>query len=296
MSMLTLNSTRNGVTNTPSATSSPVIPPLPEPKVAARASPTPNNVSRPTTSRARQNSLQSGQDNGKSRPAASAPPKTNGTPTAAPEPVPAPSVPRAASDSRSVKESSVPTKPEPPKKEAEKQENGRGSTPAVAKKETKAEERERRKSESIPPAPQITMTVTTKSGRASKPSTPALATFQEASRPRSSRNSENANNKKNQKKTQPTPQALAPPVADDDLTSGEGDIDADEPTYCYCNSVSYGEMVACDADECEREWFHLACVGLKVAPAEKSMCLLYLLVSSDTSNFGVRQMRLTWCF
>ena len=29
-------------------------------------------------------------------------------------------------------------------------------------------------------------------------------------------------------------------------------------------------MVACDADECEREWFHLACVGLKVAPAEKS--------------------------
>lgn len=262
---------KNGVTNPPSATSSPVIPPLPEPKAAARASPTPNNTSRPATSRARQNSLQSVQENGKSRPAASAPPKANGIQPAAPEVVPTPTVPRAASDSRSVKESSVPNKPEPPKKEAEKQENGRGTTPTVTKKETKAEERERRKSESIPPAaPQITMTVTTKSGRASKPSTPALATFQEASRPRSSRNSENANNKKNQKKTQPTPQALAPPLADEDMTSGEGDIDADEPTYCYCNSVSYGEMVACDADECEREWFHLACVGLKVAPAEKS--------------------------
>jgi hypothetical protein len=41
---------------------------------------------------------------------------------------------------------------------------------------------------------------------------------------------------------------------------------ADEDLYCYCNQVSYGEMVACDGDGCEREWFHLECVGLKVAP------------------------------
>lgn len=46
----------------------------------------------------------------------------------------------------------------------------------------------------------------------------------------------------------------------------EADIDGDEPRYCYCNNVSYGEMVACDADGCAREWFHLECVGLKVAP------------------------------
>ena len=46
--------------------------------------------------------------------------------------------------------------------------------------------------------------------------------------------------------------------------------DADEPTYCYCNGISYGEMIACDADECPREWFHLECVGLKVAPGSKS--------------------------
>ncbi|KJK86237.1 hypothetical protein H633G_09923 [Metarhizium anisopliae BRIP 53284] len=50
----------------------------------------------------------------------------------------------------------------------------------------------------------------------------------------------------------------------------DGDIDGDEPTYCYCNSVSYGEMVACDADDCKREWFHLACVGLKVAPGSRT--------------------------
>ena len=28
----------------------------------------------------------------------------------------------------------------------------------------------------------------------------------------------------------------------------------DEPRYCYCNGVSYGEMVACDNEKCPREW------------------------------------------
>jgi len=44
---------------------------------------------------------------------------------------------------------------------------------------------------------------------------------------------------------------------------GEGN---DEPRYCYCNEVSYGEMVACDNDNCAKQWFHLRCVGLKDAP------------------------------
>lgn len=34
----------------------------------------------------------------------------------------------------------------------------------------------------------------------------------------------------------------------------EADIDPSEPRYCYCNRVSYGEMVACDNDDCPREW------------------------------------------
>lgn len=46
----------------------------------------------------------------------------------------------------------------------------------------------------------------------------------------------------------------------------------DEPTYCYCNQVSYGEMVACDGDECEREWFHLACVNLTAPPKGSWFC------------------------
>ncbi len=40
----------------------------------------------------------------------------------------------------------------------------------------------------------------------------------------------------------------------------------DEERYCYCQGVSYGEMVACDRDDCPRQWFHLDCIGLKSVP------------------------------
>jgi hypothetical protein len=134
--------------------------------------------------------------------------------------------------------------------------------------------------------------VTTKSGRASKPSTPALPSFSDsaaaAARPRTTRNVEPAGNgKKSQKKG--TTQALAQLVDEDGNSSMQGDdgdddadIDPDEATYCYCNSISYGAMVACDSDDCAREWFHLACVGLKVAPSSKSK-------STKLSIFGKRR-------
>lgn len=64
----------------------------------------------------------------------------------------------------------------------------------------------------------------------------------------------------------------------------DAEIDGDEPTYCYCNGVSYGEMVGCDADDCEREWFHLECVGLKVAPRSNGKLLfLSLPMTPDLS-------------
>ena len=28
-------------------------------------------------------------------------------------------------------------------------------------------------------------------------------------------------------------------------------IDPNEPTYCFCNRVSFGEMIACDNDHCK---------------------------------------------
>lgn len=48
--------------------------------------------------------------------------------------------------------------------------------------------------------------------------------------------------------------------------------DSSEPTYCYCNQVSFGEMVGCDGDDCKREWFHLPCIGFKNPPKGKWYC------------------------
>ena len=38
--------------------------------------------------------------------------------------------------------------------------------------------------------------------------------------------------------------------------------DPNEPKYCVCNRVSFGEMIACENEACAVEWFHFACVGL----------------------------------
>ncbi|KAF2706323.1 hypothetical protein K504DRAFT_386529 [Pleomassaria siparia CBS 279.74] len=63
------------------------------------------------------------------------------------------------------------------------------------------------------------------------------------------------------------PSSTASSVAPDpEFSAGEEDEDGDEPRYCYCNEVSYGNMVACDYSECPREWFHLACVNMEKAP------------------------------
>ncbi|KAG7315787.1 hypothetical protein KOW79_020653 [Hemibagrus wyckioides] len=49
-------------------------------------------------------------------------------------------------------------------------------------------------------------------------------------------------------------------------------IDPNEPTYCLCEQVSYGEMIGCDNDECPIEWFHFSCVGLNHKPKGKWYC------------------------
>lgn len=46
----------------------------------------------------------------------------------------------------------------------------------------------------------------------------------------------------------------------------------DETKYCTCRQVSYGEMVACDNNECEIEWFHYDCVGITQPPKGKWYC------------------------
>lgn len=49
-------------------------------------------------------------------------------------------------------------------------------------------------------------------------------------------------------------------------------VDPNEPTYCFCHQVSYGEMIGCDNPDCPIEWFHFACVGLTSKPKGKWYC------------------------
>eukprot|EP01114_Cavostelium_apophysatum_P020858 TRINITY_DN7109_c0_g1_i1.p1 TRINITY_DN7109_c0_g1~~TRINITY_DN7109_c0_g1_i1.p1 ORF type:complete len:221 (+),score=39.82 TRINITY_DN7109_c0_g1_i1:204-866(+) len=49
-------------------------------------------------------------------------------------------------------------------------------------------------------------------------------------------------------------------------------IDPNEPTYCICSRVSFGEMVGCDSSDCKVEWFHFECVGLTGPPKGKWFC------------------------
>lgn len=49
-------------------------------------------------------------------------------------------------------------------------------------------------------------------------------------------------------------------------------VDPNEPTYCICHQVSYGEMIGCDNIDCSIEWFHFGCVGLTSKPKGKWFC------------------------
>jgi hypothetical protein len=48
--------------------------------------------------------------------------------------------------------------------------------------------------------------------------------------------------------------------------------DGNNRTYCLCNDVGYGDMVACDNEYCEKEWFHWSCVGIKREPIGNWYC------------------------
>ena len=67
-------------------------------------------------------------------------------------------------------------------------------------------------------------------------------------------------------------------------------VDPNEPTYCLCQQVSYGEMIGCDNQvhkpplalentfyqtsfqDCPIEWFHFPCMALETKPKGKWYC------------------------
>lgn len=47
--------------------------------------------------------------------------------------------------------------------------------------------------------------------------------------------------------------------------------DADNNLYCFCQRVSFGEMIGCDNEDCKHEWFHWSCVGITSPPKDNEV-------------------------
>ena len=58
---------------------------------------------------------------------------------------------------------------------------------------------------------------------------------------------------------------------EEEAEDDEEEQEEDDQRYCFCQKVSYGEMVGCENDKCPYEWFHLNCVGLKEAPKDQDI-------------------------
>ncbi|KAN0097205.1 hypothetical protein V8E55_001651 [Tylopilus felleus] len=58
----------------------------------------------------------------------------------------------------------------------------------------------------------------------------------------------------------------------DEADGEEGDDGDDKELYCFCQKLSYGEMIACDNPVCPYQWFHLPCVNLKQPLPESWFC------------------------
>ncbi|EXJ59471.1 uncharacterized protein A1O5_12096 [Cladophialophora psammophila CBS 110553] len=52
---------------------------------------------------------------------------------------------------------------------------------------------------------------------------------------------------------------------EEEMEDEEGE---DDKRYCFCNQRSYGEMVACENDDCPYQWFHTGCLNMKKVPDE----------------------------
>ena len=75
------------------------------------------------------------------------------------------------------------------------------------------------------------------------------------------------------------PKTPLAPVTNNGLNVSNGDVpivdmpvDPNEPTYCLCQQVSYGEMIGCDNQDCPIEWFHFPCMALTSKPKGKWYC------------------------
>jgi hypothetical protein len=59
-------------------------------------------------------------------------------------------------------------------------------------------------------------------------------------------------------------------------------VDPNEPVYCTCRRVSFGNMIACENPDCLIEWYHFTCVNLT---SEVTLFSLYAFVLFSFSFF-----------
>ena len=252
--------------------------------------------------------------NGRMRPSSSASNKLNNTNGASASGVDPEDTPLSTNRTPSEPKNTVKAASKPPSEQPVEPKNGRGNGDAAksgnggmyrikdpSDKPSRREDTDGNGSNTT----QAANPTTTRGGsKSSKTSTPVSATFPELHRSRSSRggggnggveHSMKRSHKKGagvitaQQPTSSSTTAVATDPAggvEDRLPTGEGVDDEDEqdndngggtePRYCYCNQVSYGSMVACDAKDCTREWFHLSCVGLTKAPGKNGSYIILL--------------------
>lgn len=62
---------------------------------------------------------------------------------------------------------------------------------------------------------------------------------------------------------------------DGEMGEGEEGEEKDDTPYCFCQRVSFGEMIGCDNAENDpdcKEWFHIGCVGVTKPLPPKWYC------------------------
>ncbi|MCJ1433049.1 hypothetical protein MMC27_002408 [Xylographa pallens] len=195
-------------------------------------------------------------------------------------------------DSKPTKETAPSKTEDPPQPDADVRTSSRSNDRTHLKREELDILPPPRSRAERPPSISTTRT----GGKASKTATPISSSFPEPTRPRSGRNTEPAVKRSHKKGAGilAQQQLLAAQQAqvEDEVSSSiqgeeeEDDGKDDELRYCYCNGISYGEMVACDMNGCEREWFHLDCVGLSRAPTgkRKSTMSKYSLLNTKMTS------------
>lgn len=299
--------TNNSATNSPVIASSPIASSFPVIKDIHRKSPPSSIVQRAQPSRSRQNSAQTlppDARNGTSSSTLNKAPNKNGAHCEAVDGGKVPSTAgRSIAELKTAMKESLTLKSEHQAEEPldidglrEVRSAGAVSSGRIIERTLKREESENGTSRTRPDRPP-SISISARGAGKSKPSGPQSATASEPPPPRSrtSRTVEPPPIKRSHKKgagqaAQLEREAAAAAAAranhhDEEGSSMQGEeeeeeeeLDGSEPRYCYCDGVSYGEMVACDMPDCKREWFHLGCVGLAKAPTKngKSFCILDL--------------------